>query len=306
VQRAAPGIELILLLTVVIGAGMGVAVVLLPRFVKRYASSHPATATGLYVSGTIIGSSLTLWAAVPLALTFGGWRGALLGFGVVISALAVLWMLLTDAPEGRARVPLTLPRFPWRKGAAWLLVLLFMLQSLLFFGLVTWLAPALIERGWEPTAAGAVAGAFNFSALPGSLLITVLGDRVGRQSAFVAASAATLVAYAGLAVSSDLTLLWVVVGGVGLGAIFALVMTLPLDAADRPQEAGQYSAMMLGAGYGLSAAAPAVLGGLRDSSGSFTSSLWILAATAVVMLGGSLLVGRIPRQRAQHRAPAHT
>jgi CP family cyanate transporter-like MFS transporter len=298
-----PGIAPVLLLTIPIGVGIGVCGVLLPVFVKHRLPQRPAMATGLYVSGIIIGSSLTVSAAVPLSLASGGWRGALFVFGLATAVSAVAWFVLVDPIERPTRGPIRMPNVPWRRPVAWLLVAMFALQALLFYGLITWLVPALVERGWQPAEAGAVAGALNVAGLPGTLLVTYAGDRVSRVRAFVASSAVSLVAVVGFAVASDLAWIWTISGGVALGAIFALVMTLPLDAADRPQEAGGYAAFMLGAGYALSSAAPAVLGALRDTSGSFTSSLWVLAATAALLLAGAPFLGRVRRPGAAVAQP---
>jgi CP family cyanate transporter-like MFS transporter len=107
------------------------------------------------------------------------------------------------------------------------------------------------------------------------------------------ASAGCLVGFIGIAADADLAWLWAACVGLCLAPVFSLIMTLPLDAAERPSEVGEYTALMLGAGYVLSAASPAVLGALRDSTGSFASSLWVLALVAGVMVSTSPLVARI-------------
>ena len=66
--------------------------------------------------------------------------------------------------------------------------------------------------------------------------------------------------------------------GIGNGAIFPLMMTLPLDAADRPEQVAGVVGMMLGIGYCAGALAPLAIGALRDSTGSFDAGLWLIAA----------------------------
>ena len=47
------------------------------------------------------------------------------------------------------------------------------------------------------------------------------------------------------------------------------MMTLPLDAADRPEQVAGLVGMMLGIGYCAGALAPLAIGALRDATGSF-------------------------------------
>jgi CP family cyanate transporter-like MFS transporter len=95
--------------------------------------------------------------------------------------------------------------------------------------------------------------------------------------------------------------LWATLYGVANGGLFALLMTLPLDVADDPAQVGAVAGLMLGAGYCLSALSPFVLGAVRDASGSFTASLWVIVAAASVFLVlGSLLT----RERLRHGIPA--
>ena len=62
------------------------------------------------------------------------------------------------------------------------------------------------------------------------------------------------------------------------------MMTLPLDAADRPEQVAGVVGMMLGIGYCTGALAPLALGALRDATGSFDAGLWLIAATAIAVL----------------------
>jgi MFS transporter, CP family, cyanate transporter len=75
----------------------------------------------------------------------------------------------------------------------------------------------------------------------------------------------------------------VILAGLALGALFPLAMTLPIDVARRPGDVAGYAAMMLTGGYAVAAAAPAVLGWLRDATGSFAIPFWILVLAAAVL-----------------------
>ena len=78
---------------------------------------------------------------------------------------------------------------------------------------------------------------------------------------------------------------WVTVLGVASGGMFALVLTVPLDLEDEPGRVGALVGMMLGLGYTIGAISPVVLGAVRDVTGSFTASLWLLVGFSALLIG---------------------
>jgi MFS family permease len=75
---------------------------------------------------------------------------------------------------------------------------------------------------------------------------------------------------------------WAVCTGVGLGTVFPICLTMCLDTARVPAEAGAAAALMFLAGYPIAALGPLVAGGLRDLTGAFDASLWTLVALAAL------------------------
>ena len=278
--------------TAPIGIGIGVIGVIMPIFTKEHASDMPARATGLYVTAMLIGSALGGLSAAPLAELGGSWRVPLLVFGLLGLVPAIGWFVMTKpdrtAPAARpARSPL-----PWRSRTGWLLVAVFSLQGVIFYGLVTWLSPALVESGLSLVEAGTVVGVMLVSGIFGTLIVSWLGDRFAgsRHVGLVLTGVAMGIAVAGFQVAPAFAVLWAVIGGLGLAAVFALVMTLPLDAAAKPSEAGGYSALMLAFGYLIAALAPAALGAVRDTTGNFAAVMWLLAAAAVMLIAISIFL----------------
>jgi CP family cyanate transporter-like MFS transporter len=92
----------------------------------------------------------------------------------------------------------------------------------------------------------------------------------------------------GEAPGSVLTLVGIMLLGLGIGAYFPLALTLPVDVAGNPADAASISALMLLVGYLLAALSPVALGFVRDAAGDFTLVTWILVAVAVAQLPLSL------------------
>jgi CP family cyanate transporter-like MFS transporter len=190
---------------------------------------------------------------------------------------------------------------PYRSRGAWFIVALFCLQSLVFWGLATWLPAAYVERGWTEAAAAGLVAVLILAGLPASLGVGWLADRIGsRRLYWLGTSILVFVCCVGFVVLPDLALLWAAAVGLPLGALFALAMTLPIDAATRPAEVGPLTGLMLGVGYLVAAVAPVAMGAARDALGSFTASLGLLVVAAALLVGLSSLVSG-PRLR-DHRA----
>ena len=150
---------------------------------------------------------------------------------------------------------------------------------------MSWLPNVYVERGWTPGAAGSLVAVFNGIGLITTIGVPLIADRFGgRRIQLTAAAIAGLGAITALVVVPDLAFLWVSVLGLALGMVFPLVLTLPLDVADEPAQVGSVAALMLLGGYFLSATGPFVLGAVRDATGSFTASLWLLVGVAAVLV----------------------
>jgi CP family cyanate transporter-like MFS transporter len=284
VRAAAPGAPLVLALTLPIGIGMGLAGALMPVAVKEHFAHRPAFASGIYTTGIQVGSSLSSALAVPIAAGFGGWRAALVAFSACTVLIFAGWMLLTPPEhEHRRTAP---PRLPWGRRLVWGLVVVFALQSIVYYGLVAWMPDSFQERGWTDGSTGALLGVMSIAAVPGGLLVPYFADRMGSRRQWMELTAgAILVGTIGVAALPDAGFVWAVFAGFGIGSTFPLTLTLPLDATRAPAEAGAVVGLMLGAGYTIAATGPIVLGAVRDLTGSFATSLWVLVALSVVLLG---------------------
>ena len=125
---------------------------------------------------------------------------------------------------------------------------------------------------------------FNGVGLVTTIGIPLVADRLGaRRPQLTVASIIAVGAMAMFVVAPALAFVWVAILGLALGAVFPLVLTLPLDVASDPAEVGSVTALMFLGGYILSAAGPVVLGAARDLTGDFGASLVMLVGLAIVL-----------------------
>jgi CP family cyanate transporter-like MFS transporter len=239
--------------------------------------------------GYIIGATLTTAVAVPLAAALDGWRGAVgVAAAGAFASLAGWWLLAPHDGHGR-RVAPRRPALPWRRPIAWLIGVAFGLQSTLFYGAVSWLATMYGERGWSPNDAANLTALFTGLGIVSTVAAPLFAVRVGsRRLQLSVAATMSLVGAIGVAAGTGTSDPFAVpsVGllGLGLGLFFPLCLTLPLDAARSAAEASSLAALMLLVGYLIAAAAPVVLGAIRDAAGDFAIVGWVLVATAAALL----------------------
>lgn len=296
-RTAAPSIGPLLLTTFGIGVGVGIAGAVPSMVVAIHMPDRGALGTGAYAGGIVAGSAIAAAVAVPLSGD-DDWRRSLAIISIGSFGCLVAWLALTrpEGPESHGRA--SAMRMPWRDRTAWLLAVTFGLQSMIFYGTVSWLPNALVERGWSAAETGALMGVFNGIGLLTTFGVPLLADRFGtrRGQLSLFATVATI-AFIGINLMPGATVPWVIVLGLGLGAVLPLALTLPLDVADVPAEVGAIAAFMLFIGYILSSLGPILLGAARDLTGSFAASLWLLALMAVLLVSCclSLTPGRLHR-----------
>jgi MFS transporter, CP family, cyanate transporter len=295
-RAVSPGAALVLLATIPVGIGMALGNALMPLAVKGGLEGRPLLGTGVYTTGIQVGSFAAAIVAVPVADIWFGWRGALGAFGIAAAAGAITWLVLAPRGQGSVVDVNAIPRLPVRNLTAWLLVAMFLCVAVNYYGLSAWLPNAYQERGWSEGHAALLIGIFNLATLPAGLFVTFFGDRIGSRRVFMLSAAVALTLGTVLLIEAPTgAYAWAFIGGFGNGMMFPLMMTMPLDVARRPADVSAVTGMMLGFGYTLAAIAPFGLGALRDSTGSFRSSLWLLVAitTALAVVVSQLGPGRL-------------
>ena len=302
-RSLAPGAPAILALTFGIGIGLGAIGPVLSMIVRLRAPDRPALATGSYASGIVLGATVAAAIAVPLAGPEGDWRFAFAVFSVAAVGSLAAWIVLVPAESVDTRVDPRPLRLPWGSSTAWALALVFGLQSLLFYAAAAWLPNVYVERGWSQSAGANLLALTIGVGLVSTIGVPLFADRIGsRRAQLLGAAVVTLVAVLGFTVAGDLGVAWAVLLGLGSGALFPLALTLPVDLSDDATEVGATAALMLLVGYALSSLGPVVVGLVRDVTGDFTASLWILVGLTVALVVACAVMSPARLRRGVRRA----
>ena len=303
-RALAPGVALLILLTIPVGIGMGLGNALLPVGVKERFADRPVFATGVYAAGINVGATVSSATAVPLEQALGDWRDPLArvlrGDARAVRAVARAHARRARPRRGSAPRPLALP---WRSSLGWRLVAAFFFMSATYYGLNAWLPDVYVERGWSEGEAGALLAVLNGTQIAAGLAVAWLADRMWSRRTWMAGCAGLgFLSMLGVVLAPNAGFLWAFLLGATIGPLFSLTMALPLDIGRGPAEVAAYTGLMLGAGYSLSAMSPFVLGAIRDASSGYDVVLWVLVGftAALFAVDSSLTPARLAGARPSH------
>jgi len=272
------------LTTAGIGAGIAVAGVLIASFVKASFPGQAAIFMSLYATSLALGSTLAAAATGPIAIA-AGWRYAAGAWALPAMAGLLAWIIVARRmPARRASQP-DHPRagLPWTSRKAWLIAIFFACNNLVFYVFIAWLAPMQMEAGQSAAGAGLVLASFTVAFMVANPLFGFLSRQHDRRVPLAISAGIALVGI-GLMQFGLPALVVVPIIAFGTGGAFSLALTLPLDNTTTPQQTSSWNAFVMLVSYTIAAAGPLAVGWLRDASGDFGSSLWMIMVVSSLML----------------------
>jgi CP family cyanate transporter-like MFS transporter len=281
--RLVPGAGPLWTATVLCGVGIAVAGALLPALVRARFPGRVGPVTGLYTAGLIGGAMLAAALTEPARTAFGGsWPAALAVWAVPAALALAVWLPLAESRPAAAgpRAPA-----PWRDPTAWFAAVYMGGQSLMYYGVLAWLAARYTAVGVPAAEAGLLLGLFSATQLVSALALPVLAHRLGLRALIagcVSTSTAMLVAIA--LVPNAAPYPWTLVLGLGVGGQFALALTVLGSLGRGPAESAAVSGMAFFVGYLFAALGPVAAGALRDLTGGYRVPFLALAGVGVITL----------------------
>lgn len=230
----APSFEVMFVLMCFMGIAVYGSMPNLPKLVAIWFPPRQAGfAAGIYTMAIGIGLSLGLLTA-PL---FRDWQAAFTYVGIVTLVAAFLWALLArNAPKG---VKINMPPMisGIKRGLRSRNVLLTCVVYFLFMGTFTSFSgnfPEALEiiHNISPATAGAITALLTGGGILGNLLIPALSDRIGLRKPFIYAAVIAIpvcLFFAWYLAPSPASWVLVFLGGIGVGSLPPIVLTLPLE-----------------------------------------------------------------------------
>lgn len=290
--RSVPPVWTLFVGTVLLGASLAVANVLMPGVVKSRFATNIGLATGLYTTMIDVGIAVSAGITVPITRALGGdWRLAIGVWALVALVALAIWtgFLHLDLPDA-APVGAVVPApGVWRSPSAWWITAYMGLQSFNFFTVLAWLPTLLRTRGLSAATAGGVLSVVGLVAIPAALLFPVLGSRMRDFRVATCCSTGAIALGLGglLLVHHGLEVLWAVLLGIGQGSSLSLALILMVVRARDSSHAIAVSGMAQGLGYLLASAGPTAIGAVEVASGGWSVPLTVL----LVLAGGQVAAG---------------
>ena len=326
--RAVPSWPILVVGTLVAAAGIAVANVLGPVFVRLVvrewslserprgrewsSTGEPDAAagrrlgllTGVLTAVISASAGVASGVSVPLAEAFdGGWR-IVLGLWSIPVVLAAGCMAIFGRTLSRGRSVAGSATLPddapgSRTGVltspvAWSLTAFMGLQSLMAYSMIAWLPTIFRDRGVDARDAGLLLTALSVSSVLTALTVPSLATRLGNQSALaVAVTLPTCVGLLGIVSSADSwALVWAVLLGLGQGGQLSLALTLMNLRASNARDAASLSSMAQTVGYVLAAAGPLVCGAVHSATQRWEPSIVFLLLVTIPMAAAGAVAGR--------------
>ncbi|MBE1610204.1 MFS transporter [Actinopolymorpha pittospori] len=307
--RLQPSLTSLFAGTLIVGAAIAVANVLMPAAIKNDFAHRAGLMMGLYSTTLFVGAALGSGLTVPLqSVTGGHWRTTLALWAIPALVAFVVWLPQTlrapgHQPRGHdvADAPSTAGEPSLRAlltdRVALAVTALMGTQSLAYYATLTWVPTLLQDHGMSAHDAGLMLSYSSFPGILASLVTPALARRM-RPTWLPVAVSVTLcaLAYLGLAIAPvSLAYLWMTLLGLGQGAAISLALSYIVWRSPDTHHTGQVSTMAQGFGYLFAGLGPIGLGALHTLTHGWGVPLLGLGALMVLQL----VVG-IPASRDRH------
>ncbi|WP_322552169.1 MFS transporter [Priestia megaterium] len=273
---------LLLMTAVLAGIGIAIAGPLISGFIKEHFPKYSSSMIGVYSAGMGVGASLSAGLVVPAMYSFhNSWNAALSIWALFAVIGIVVWIpiikksSLKGKKEGKSIN--TKNQLPWSNRYVWLLMIIFGLQSGVYYSLATWLAPKVQEMGFSATYAATVATVFSITQMIFSFIIPILiNNSLNRKPWIILCALFSFVGIIMLITGNISPIISAILIGIGTGGLFPLAMILPLDATSTPRDASQWSAMIQFGGYIISGVTPMFVGAIKDITNTYNIAFFVL------------------------------
>jgi CP family cyanate transporter-like MFS transporter len=276
--------------TLISGAAIGMAGVLLPVVIRRDFSERAGIATGLYTMAMSIGGASAAGLTPTLERAAGIWTSALAVWSLPAFVTALAWGGLALVSRRSDRIA-RLPHFSalLRDRTAWDVTAFMGLQAGLAFIVLGWLPTLLRDHGYSGLEAGFITSVSILAQTITALVVPSLATRRASPALLVVlVLGATTIGFLGLLFAPmEARIVSALVLGLGQGGLFGLALLFISLRSPSPEAAAMLSGMSQSVGYLGASSAPfmvSMLRGFSDSTGG--PALFFLAIAALCTVFG--------------------
>lgn len=284
---------------VLLGAGIAIANVLLPSFVKEKFPHNVPQAMGIYSFMLSISAIAGIALSLPLLAIFPLPKAML--FWVVFALIALVAYIphirnkRILRPKKRLRNSINL----FTCKTAWIITGFMGLQSFASYSVFTWLPSMVAQKGYTQEFGAYILLISQIVALCFSLFAPILMGKLRQhyKTPYIVLLCSCYVIAFALLLLFD-SVFWIYMAGIILGAplggVFGIALLFISIKTQNSFVATKLSSMSQGCGYLLASFAPFLIGYLHDQFHSFTQSLIILLIISCLISIFGLLAHKLP------------
>ncbi|MGO4525817.1 MFS transporter [Microvirga sp. 2MCAF35] len=276
--------------TLVAGAAIGMAGVLLPVVIRRRFPAQLGPMTGFYTMILSVGGASAAGLTPILEGAWRSWTLALASWSALAFTGGIMWAAFASAEQSSAGTA-RLPRFSLllRDRLAWSVTAFMGLQAGLAFIVLGWLPTLLRDRGLDVFDAGVVTSISILSQTATALLVPSLATRrVSPRLLILLVLMATCTGFLGL-LYAPLTsrVLWALVLGLGQGGLFGLALLFVSLRSPTAEITAMLSGMSQSIGYLGASLCPFAVSMLRGGEDPFRGpAIMVVLITAGCIWSG--------------------
>jgi CP family cyanate transporter-like MFS transporter len=288
IRAFSPNTLVLLLATAGVGAAIAIAGTLMSGFIKAKFPLRAAFMIGIYSTTIGLGSTFSAIATAPIASYFLDWRLAI-GIWAAPALLSISGWYLVCRGDKHPKEKIIVEELnhvqPWKSANAWKVALFFACVNLIFYSFLAWTVAIFEEKGLSSPKSGILLGCFTFFSMIASPVIGFVSKSKDRRMLIFLFSLFVLVGIIALAVMPFISPAVIIcLIGFGLGGVFTIGMTLPLDYTTAVDQSDSWTAFTLCVGYLIAALGPFGIGLIRDLTGDFQYSIFFLLAVCLIMI----------------------
>lgn len=284
--------------TMLVGATIAFINVLLPSLVAANFPKKIGLYTTIYITLMGVAATVASMIAVPIVSSSSWEFFILLITGLVFMAF-LIWLPNVKnnhrfASENQGNQKSSI----WKNKAAIAFLIFGGLQSVLYYTEITWLPTISQSVGFSKAEAGLMAGLFNMTAIPMSMIIPAVLSRQTkemRRNIMLAISSVTLLGLVMMALIPTNLILWSalhIILSFSNAALFPYMMLSFTLKTSNSQATAQLSGMVQTGGYLIAAFGPGLLGYSYPIFGNWLPLILALAIVTLAMMWTIVLIER--------------
>ncbi|HFU4002280.1 TPA: MFS transporter [Streptococcus suis] len=282
--------------TVLVGATIAFINVLLPSLVAANFPKKIGFYTTIYITLMGVAATVAAMIAVPI-VTATSWQVFIYLITAIVFLAFLIWL---PNVKNNHRFETTNQQQQtgslWKNKAAIAFLIFGGLQSVLYYTEITWLPTISQSVGFTKAEAGLMAGIFNLTAIPMSMIIPAILSRQTkemRRNIMLGTSSATLLGLALMTFLPSNFILWSILHVIlsfSNAALFPYMMLGFTLKTSNSQATAQLSGMVQTGGYLIAAFGPGLLGYSFPLFGSWMPLILALAVVTLAMMWTIVLI----------------